>query len=228
MRLVLSAILVLLSCLIYGQKSSRTNISILPYYSFQKYVETGVDWEGRQFRRERHGWGAETKFNFVNKRLWYSIGVGYSVNYHRTDSLNISCGWGGCNRGYKITAYSYFDFSLSIGYEMTLTDKLSIIPGVIGKVASSLRLRSRSYLYPKLFYDDGGGANVIFRFNQAFVGLQAQINRSTKKGDVMFCFRYLHPLNRLDKHYDAFGQFNLGIGWVFNLKSGKNSQANTD
>ena len=228
MKLVLSTILILLSCLIYGQKSSRTNISIHPYYSFQKHVDAGVDWDGREFKRTRHGWGTEVRLDYDLNKVRISLGLGYSIDYHRRDSLSLACGFAGCIRGYTIGAYGHINVPASIGYLIRLNETLSIVPGGIISISTTARKRTKSYEYPNVFFDNWGGTNQFFKHHQFFVGPQLSAYQSFQQGTLLLSARYLYPLNRLDKDYDSFAQINFGLGWVFNLKSGNNLQANTD
>ena len=205
---------------VQAQNSEPTfKMGITPYYSHQRHVKSGIDWGDKHFNQQRHGGGLSGEFTSIRNGWSLGLEIGSITDYHIRDSLTLTCGWQSCLYGYTVTRFTDLFTKISLGYEWNLGEKYAVRILAQWSGNSSMRVGTKSFVYPNEFFDNWGSSWIPFRFYQHFVGWRIVAERSIGRGALALSIGYLHPLNRLDKDYDSFAQINFGVGWVFNLKS---------
>ena len=218
-RTILALICAMHVTLVYSQlPESSLQVSLAPYYSHQRHIETGVQWGSKQFRRVRHGWGFDAQLTAIRKGVSFGIGLGTITDYHRRDSLTVSCGSQYCVSGYTISMNNDLYLTPSIGYSWNLGDEYSISVNARWSVLTTFRIGTKWYTYPSDLYDDWGSSFYAFRNYQHFLGGDISVAKKLNPGSLALRMVYQHPMNRLEFDHDSFAMFNIGLAWIFDIK----------
>ncbi len=192
--------------------STAHRIDIEGNYSYQRYIENDAVLSRIPFRKIRHGYGLALHYtNSLSKRVLLETGLMLLSDTHVLDSVALFCGPSNCTYGFSKIAFKNIGLPIQLGLHSSLRQRVVFSANAGVLLTNRLFFESRNFYYDGVKYSEGGGSWGISDF-QLHLNIKCALTYRINDLPISLIYRYLRPLNSLDKPYIAFVRHTIGIG----------------